>query len=155
MEKCCTIENSYSKEVSLEHRKKFAQFFTPRPVAELMVKWLLGNRNLESVLEPAFGLGIFSRILLTKKKELQIKGFEIDELILGKAKEEFSAFDNVALRLEDYMYNDWEHRYDGIICNPPYSKPAVMALPRNTCCLAFVGQRMFKAFFLRKWILND
>lgn len=122
MEKCYAIENSYSKEVSLEHRKKFAQFFTPRPVAELMVKWLLGNRNLESVLEPAFGLGIFSRILLKEKKELQIKGFEIDELILGKAKEEFAAFDNVTLCLEDYMYNDWEHRYDGIICNPPYFK---------------------------------
>lgn len=117
-----TIENSYSKEVPLEHRKKFAQFFTPRPVAELMAKWLLGNPKLESVLEPAFGLGIFSRILMAEKKGLKIKGFEIDNLIFGKAKEAFSTADNVVLYLEDYMYNDWEHRYDGIICNPPYFK---------------------------------
>lgn len=122
MEAGNTIENRYSRDVALKHRKKFAQFFTPRPVAELMAKWLLGNPMLESVLEPAFGLGIFSRILLEEKKELQIKGFEIDELIFGKAQKEFSAFDNVTLCLEDYMYNDWGHRYDGIICNPPYFK---------------------------------
>jgi len=24
--------------------------------------------------------------------------------------------------LKDYMFNDWENRYDGIICNPPYFK---------------------------------
>ena len=24
--------------------------------------------------------------------------------------------------LQDYMYNDWENKYDGIICNPPYFK---------------------------------
>ena len=24
--------------------------------------------------------------------------------------------------MKDYMFNDWENRYDGIICNPPYFK---------------------------------
>ncbi|MDR0660371.1 MAG: Eco57I restriction-modification methylase domain-containing protein [Prevotellaceae bacterium] len=24
--------------------------------------------------------------------------------------------------LKDYIYNDWENKYDGIICNPPYFK---------------------------------
>lgn len=122
MSTCVTIEEIYSKEVTLEHRKNFAQFFTPPPIAELMVKWLLGNRNLKSVLEPAFGLGIFSRILLAQKKDLKIKGFEIDEVIFGRAKDEFAKIDNVTLCLEDYMYNDWKNHYDGIICNPPYFK---------------------------------
>jgi adenine-specific DNA-methyltransferase len=45
-----SIEAEYSNSVSLEHRKKFAQFFTPYPIAELMVEWLLGNDNLDSVL---------------------------------------------------------------------------------------------------------
>jgi adenine-specific DNA-methyltransferase len=26
------------------------------------------------------------------------------------------------LNLEDYLYNDWENKYDAIICNPPYFK---------------------------------
>lgn len=117
-----TIELDYSKAVSLEHRKKFAQFFTPYSIAELMVKWLLGNENLQDVLEPAFGLGIFSRILLAKKNDVQIKAFEIDDTILEYAKKEFSSAEKVNILVEDYMFNDWQNKYDGIICNPPYFK---------------------------------
>jgi adenine-specific DNA-methyltransferase len=117
-----TIENDYSKSVSLAHRKKFAQFFTPFPVAELMVKWLLGNENLKTILEPAFGLGIFSRTLLSRKNDIHIKGFEVDTTIFEKSKSHFINAENVNLLLQDYMFNDWQNKYDGIICNPPYFK---------------------------------
>jgi len=80
------IERDYCTLTSLEHRKKFAQFFTPLPIADLMVKWLLGNPQLKEVLEPAFGLGIFSRALLNYKDDIDIKGFEIDPIIFDKAK---------------------------------------------------------------------
>lgn len=116
------VEKSYSKLISLEHRKKFAQFFTPFQLASLMADWLLGNQNLKTVLEPAFGLGVFSRALLSKKSDLSIKGFDIDEKIFAEAKEIFNDTSNVDLHLEDYMFNDWDNKYDGIICNPPYFK---------------------------------
>ncbi len=117
-----SIENDYSKSISLEHRKKFAQFFTPFPIADVMVQWILGNENLKTVLEPAFGLGIFSRVILSQSKEIKIKGFEVDEKIFENAKQYFDDFENVNLLLQDYMYNDWKNKYDGIICNPPYFK---------------------------------
>lgn len=117
-----SIESDYSKSISLEHRKKFAQFFTPFPIANAMAKWILGNKQLKTVLEPAFGLGVFSRAILTQNKEINIKGFEVDETIFGNAKEYFDDFENVNLHLQDYMYNDWKNKYDGIICNPPYFK---------------------------------
>jgi adenine-specific DNA-methyltransferase len=116
------VERSYSKTTSLEHRKKFAQFFTPFQLASLMANWLLGNHNLKTVLEPAFGLGVFSRVLLSKKSDLSIKGFDIDEKIFAEAKEVFNEAPNVVMHLEDYMFNDWNNKYDGIICNPPYFK---------------------------------
>lgn len=116
------IESEYSKSVSIEHRKKFAQFFTPFPVAGLMAKWLLGNNQLSDVLEPAFGLGVFSRALLNQREDLNIKGFEIDSNIFEKAQNVFEDYGNVNLQQSDYMYNDWENKYDGIICNPPYFK---------------------------------
>ena len=116
------IETNYSKQVSLEHRKKFAQIFTPFSIANLMVKWLLGNENLQTVLEPAFGLGVFSRALLSQKNDVQIKGFEIDNLIFEQAKKEFSGTERINLLLKDYIFNDWQNKYDGIICNPPYFK---------------------------------
>ena len=66
-----TVEQEYSVNTKLSHRKKFAQFFTPKPIAQIMANWILGNKkNLASVLEPAFGLGVFSRQLLTQKKEI-------------------------------------------------------------------------------------
>lgn len=117
-----SIENEYSKSISIEHRKKFAQFFTPFPIADLMAKWILGNPNLKNVLEPAFGLGIFSRALLSHKEDLNIKGFDVDETIFENANSHFEDFENVSLYLQDYMYNDWNNKYDGIICNPPYFK---------------------------------
>lgn len=116
------LEKLYSKNTDLAHRKKFAQFFTPQPIADLMADWLLGNKKSKTILEPAFGLGIFSRTLLNKNANLAIKGFDIDETILNQAKVYFETFKNVSLNLEDYMYNDWKNKYDGIICNPPYLK---------------------------------
>lgn len=116
------VEKNYSKSVSLAHRKKFAQFFTPFQLASLMAEWLLGNQNLNTVLEPAFGLGVFSRALLNKKSELSIKGFEVDNTIYSEAKEIFQDVLLFNIYLEDYMFNDWDNKYDGIICNPPYFK---------------------------------
>ena len=117
-----SIEFRYTEQVSLEHRKKFAQFFTPQSIAKLMVRWLLGNDSLRTVLEPAFGLGVFSRVLLSMRSGVHISGFEIDDLIFGESKKEFSDVENLDLHLGDYMYNDWDNKYDGIVCNPPYFK---------------------------------
>jgi adenine-specific DNA-methyltransferase len=117
-----SLEDIYMSSSNITHRKKFAQFFTPQPIADLMSQWLLGNNKLKKVLEPAFGLGIFSRTLLAKKPKLVIKGFDIDETILNEAKIYFKSQKTVSLNLEDYMFNDWKNKYDGIICNPPYLK---------------------------------
>ncbi len=117
-----SIENNYSKSISIEHRKKFAQFFTPFPIADLMAKWILGNPNIKNILEPAFGLGIFSRALLSYKEDINIKGFEVDETIFENANNHFEDVENINLHLQDYIFNDWENKYDGIICNPPYFK---------------------------------
>lgn len=116
------LEETYKEKVALKHRKKFAQFFTPEEVAKVMCQWLLNNPNLSKVLEPAFGLGVFSRELLAQKPNLKIKGFEVDKVIFDTAQDYFSENENVALFLEDYLFNDWHNQYDGIICNPPYFK---------------------------------
>lgn len=116
------IEQQYCSQVSLAHRKQFAQFFTPQPIAELMADWLLGNAQMKTVLEPAFGLGVFSRTLLKKKQTITIKGFDVDNQIFSYAQKVFMSQEQVHLLLDDYMYNDWANRYDGIICNPPYLK---------------------------------
>lgn len=120
MTKTGSIEASYICSTTLEHRKRYAQFFTPPALADVMTDWLVKKEDLVSVLEPAFGLGIFTRFLQKKKKGLEIKGFDIDERIFSEAKRLYGS--QVNLLFQDYMYNDWNNRYDGIICNPPYFK---------------------------------
>ncbi|MBV6445380.1 MAG: tRNA1(Val) (adenine(37)-N6)-methyltransferase [Ignavibacteriaceae bacterium] len=87
-----------------------------------MCDWVLGAPNLKTVLEPAFGLGIFARSLLRKKKELKITGIEKDPVIYEFAKKYFSSIKSVDVQLHDYLFTDWKKKYDGIICNPPYFK---------------------------------
>ena len=108
------LEKEYIKKVSLTHRKKFAQFFTPEPIAKIMVDWLLKNENVSTLLEPAFGLGVFSRLILEKTKELEITSFDVDPVIFETAKDNFNNFSNVNLYLEDYLFNDWNNKYDTI-----------------------------------------
>ena len=116
------IERHYSECISLEHRKRHAQFFTPTRIARIMSDWLLGNERLSDVLEPAFGLGIFSRILLSEKPQIRITGFETDDIIGDQARTVFKGNPALHFSLQDYIYSEWNTRYDGIICNPPYFK---------------------------------
>ena len=115
-------EREYSQFVSIEHRKKFAQFFTPFLIAQFMAKWITANKKLQTVLDPAFGLGVFARAIRQTNKECLIKGFDIDSTILQQAENIFEDDAYTSIQLTDYMFNDWENRYDGIICNPPYFK---------------------------------
>ncbi len=116
------LEKEYTKKVSLSHRKKYAQFFTPEPIAELMIDWLLKGKNISTLLEPAFGLGVFTRKVLTQRKDITITGFDVDNIIFDTAKNNFQENQNLNLHLEDYLFNDWNNKYDAIVCNPPYLK---------------------------------
>ncbi len=116
------LEKEYTKKISLSHRKKYAQFFTPEPIAKLMVDWLLEVKGMSSLLEPAFGLGVFTRRVLIQRKNIAITGFDIDNVIFNTAKDNFQENSNLKLHFEDYLFNDWNSKYDAIVCNPPYFK---------------------------------
>ncbi|MCM1490642.1 MAG: N-6 DNA methylase [Muribaculum sp.] len=114
-----TLEQKYISQSSIEHRKKYAQFFTPEPIAEFMCRWVLDGKKKTNILEPAYGLGIFSRII-ANKFDIPIEAFEIDNQIY-----EFSQSllpDSVNLKNDDYLQSDWDNRFDAILCNPPYLK---------------------------------
>ena len=156
MSQYANIESEYVQKVTIEHRKRFAQFFTPFAIAELMSNWLMGNNNIKTVLEPAFGLGIFSRILLSQKKDLSIKGFEIDNVIADEAIKHFGKCESLKLNLQDYMYNDWENKYDGIICNPPYfkfhdydNKSVIAEMERKLSCKLNGFTNLYTLFLLK------
>ena len=114
-----TLEQKYISSTSLDHRKKYAQFFTPEKIAEFMCQWVLQGKQKTHVLEPAYGLGIFSRIL-ARKTTLPVDAYEIDGHIFSSAV--IARPNGVNLRNEDYFASDWNAKYDAIICNPPFLK---------------------------------
>lgn len=154
--KVLSAEQEYSALVPLDHRKKYAQFFTPEPIAELMSEWLLGNKQLKTVLDPAFGLGIFSRELLRHSDQLAITGYDIDERIMRQAENLFNDYPNVRLNRADYIFHDWGNKYDGIICNPPYfkfhdfdNKPALSEIERKTSFRVNGFTNLYALFILK------
>ena len=114
----------YSDRVGLVHRKKYAQFFTPKAISDFMASWVLADgRRCKEVLDPAFGLGVFGDSLLGMNRNVKVTGFDIDDCILSAAQENFSSMrESVSIVKQDYLTSSWEKKYDGIICNPPYFK---------------------------------
>ncbi|MEW6181104.1 MAG: N-6 DNA methylase [Chloroflexota bacterium] len=119
-------EREYASNASSEHVKKFGQFFTPFSIAHFMAKWVISNPQCRTILDPAVGLGIFFRAILKEaaSNSYQLIGYDIDPQVLKKARALFQDYKDYEIRLinRDYMFNDWNNRYDGIICNPPYQR---------------------------------
>lgn len=114
------LEKGYKQKATVEHRKKYAQFFTPEPIAQFMARWIAGNQHLVTVLDPSFGLGVLAKSVRECSKA-RITGYEVDRAIADYVQSN-NMTDDVDLRLADYLYSDWAQTYDGIICNPPYFK---------------------------------
>ncbi|MEZ4526233.1 MAG: N-6 DNA methylase [Desulfobacterales bacterium] len=115
------FESRYISETSLSHRKAYGQFFTPSPIARLMVQWILKG-NPKTVLDPAFGLGIFYDEI-SKSAPIpkpQVAGYEIDENILSYLRDTDNST-NLTLVRGDYLESD-TGPFDGIVCNPPYMR---------------------------------
>ncbi|HVW98648.1 MAG TPA: Eco57I restriction-modification methylase domain-containing protein [Mucilaginibacter sp.] len=115
-------ERLYALKTDIGHRKKYAQFFTPVKIAYFLSNYILkANRDVNRILEPAFGLGVFSRVLRNQfAYKGEISGFELDDLIISFGKDIVNEYD-VCLNNADYL-NVWNLSFDCVICNPPYLK---------------------------------
>ena len=112
-----TLQEQYLTQVGREHRKKYAQFFTPRPIADFMRNWVLAGNARQELFDPAFGLGAFFD---NAQDDLLVQGMEVDSQVL-----EFNLAHQkgtkVAIKHANYLL-EYGQRYANIICNPPYLK---------------------------------
>ena len=117
-------EKEYIQTTDVLHRKKYAQFFTPDKIAGFMAQWVTAKSIAPtSILEPAFGLGAFTRALSRTGTNIHIDGYDIDPLIYGYAKDNFAdSHIDICLYNADYLTQSHGQKYDCIVCNPPYQK---------------------------------
>lgn len=102
-----------------EHKKKYGQFFTSRPVAEFMAEWV-AEKSPKRILDPAVGEGIFLKVVHELLPKATMTAYEIDPVMAERFHEECK-LENT-LYIEDYMKSESTRQYDGIICNPPYHR---------------------------------
>jgi len=122
-------EKDYIKTVSYGERKKIGQFFTPKLISDLMASWVV-NAHGTKILDPSMGLGIFFRSIIKNHpkqvNDLEFFGIEKDTKILEQSKKLFQNYHPITKPIINYINEDfldnWEMKYDGIICNPPYLK---------------------------------
>lgn len=114
-------EEKYITDTSPEHRKDLGQFFTPAMVAGLMTRWVVENEP-KTILDPAFGLGIFYEQAhkYVVEKNAKFVGYEIDDRILNYF-DRADVSSDLELKNEDYLESRNEN-FDAIICNPPYMR---------------------------------
>lgn len=113
------LTDLYTKQVGINHRKQVGQFFTPQEIAQIMVNWIMES-NPKTILDPAFGLGVFGQEVHKKNETLLVNGVEIDSVIGDFVRENLD-LQNTNLEIGNYLQK-WFTNVPAIICNPPYFK---------------------------------
>lgn len=102
-------------------KKDLGQFFTPQPVARMMVDFLMEGINLKdlSILDPCVGKNIFFQTIdkLYNTDDILLEGVEIDKTL-----PDASFFEKKQRKLNLMNFFDYcpGHKFDRIIMNPPY-----------------------------------
>lgn len=114
-------DRAYLSTQSRDHRRKFAQFFTPDSAANIMASWV-AEKSPERVLDPAYGTGILARTVFKLYPDARFVGYEIDpEVARHGAVISQDLRMSLDLRVVDFLDSPHE-TYMGIIANPPYLK---------------------------------
>ncbi len=102
-------------------------YYTPLPLAEMMVKLFANKTDRKHILEPSCGDGVFLDALLKNdciKKYVSIDAVEIDGAESQKVENRMKAYQNVKVINKDffdfYKANKGSIQYDLILGNPPY-----------------------------------
>ena len=102
-------------------------YYTPLPLAEMMVGLFSNRTDCHRILEPSCGDGVFLEALRRVDAIRQydhIEAIEIDGAEAEKVKERMGAYENVKVFHQDffdfYKANQAAVRYDLILGNPPY-----------------------------------
>ncbi len=124
------IEENYIAITSNQNRKELGQFFTPKPIADVMVRWASYGYRTRSFLDPGVGSGVFVRSLLEGRRlnsirtEVSVDGIDIDANIMSLAENNIQPSKSESLHFirEDFLRFETSGLYQSIVCNPPYLK---------------------------------
>lgn len=110
------------KDASVE--KLAGRYYTPYPLAEFIVQWGMQDININRVLEPSCGDGVFLEALRQIDKKFQCKAIEIFEEEAEVARGRLLLDERFEVTVSDfydsYMNELQNMKYQFIMGNPPY-----------------------------------
>lgn len=111
---------AYERFFSDLFKGKRGQYFTPRPLVELVAD-LAGVRPGERVLDPTCGSGGF--LLAAHARGADVRGIEVDPdlAVLARLNLALCGIDPRCVATEDFFAGDPEPHFDAILANPPFS----------------------------------
>lgn len=130
-------EKSYRELVPIAHRKRFAQFFTPEPVAQLMIDWVFQVHPV-TILDPSVGPGVFLRLIGREHHATKLLGIDVDPVVLAAARATLG-LDSADVIAHDFLTWPDDRKFDGILSNPPYLRHHDIHYPFDI--FASVGRR--------------
>lgn len=132
------VKRKYYEEKDINYRIEKGQIFTPKYIADFMAEWVLYRSVLDNrkelanrlddcnhdekrrILDPAVGLGVFFQSLLNHNNDnIKIYGIEKDSQLVKESKKLYKNHGAINIHQGNYL-EQWDNKYDGIICNPPY-----------------------------------
>ncbi|MDR1545374.1 MAG: Eco57I restriction-modification methylase domain-containing protein [Deltaproteobacteria bacterium] len=119
------IQNELDSRKNIDDRRRLGQFSTPYEIANNIIKFGLNiHKNKDSItfFDPAFGTGVFYSALLNNNHKVNIKkaiGLEIDPYY-AKPSCDIWNNNNIEIIEGDFTQIDPCHKFNFIICNPPY-----------------------------------
>ena len=101
-------------------------YYTPMPLAKMMVKLFSSDQSIKKVLEPSCGDGIFiaaleDRLMLDQFDN--VTAIEIEQNEVNKLKSRLNGKKNVEILNQDffdYYQKEKDKKFDLILGNPPY-----------------------------------
>lgn len=129
------VGSLYQELVAGAERRSLGQFYTPPDVARFMASWVV-RAATDRVLDPGTGSGAFLVAALDRLRDLgadpkdamgQLHGIDLDPLSTLMATVNVLAAgtgDHANIATGDFLLGSlpFEGSFDGVICNPPYSR---------------------------------
>lgn len=123
-------ERTYAQLISLDHRRRFGQFFTPQPIADLLCRWV-AEIGPKTMLDPAAGTGILVRTFHRFCSDCRIAAVDIDPLAIEALHTIAVPGRGDGISCVDFLTWERDDQFDGIVANPPYLRHHDICYPQE------------------------
>lgn len=116
----------------MQRKKELGSFYTPQNLADWIVRKIISQNTVHSVLEPSCGDGVFLSSLYKMLSTLpQATVIDIDKDATAKVRKKFPEINVIA---SDFLFLDVKKKFDLVIGNPPYiSKKNILSSQVEQC----------------------